>query len=382
MKPKHEVAAILNQYQSYLTSQVFNSWQQRTLFALSKCRTAALGGHIDKCNHRECGELHLSYNSCRNRHCPKCQGHKTEQWILKRAQELLPVPYYHVVFTLPSELNILALYKPRLVYNTLFKTVWSTVKGFGENPTYLGAKTGMICILHTWGQNLSLHPHLHCIVPGGGIDKQGNWKSVVKKEKYLYPVKQLSKVFRAKYVSELRKNGIKDKALFDKLFSKNWVVYAKKPFKHASHVIEYLGRYTHKIAISNHRLKQVTNEQVVFTIKNYRNNGNKENLRLHPKEFIRRFSLHILPKGFVRIRHYGFLSSTTKRACLKQLQEQLGKPKEIRPKLSLHLLCSKCKKGHLETILVFDSRGPPKYWIQQLRANKRKENVTKNVLAY
>lgn len=245
MKPKHEVAAILNQYQSYLTSQVFNSGQQRTLFALSKCRTAALGGHIDKCNHRECGELHLSYNSCRNRHCPKCQGHKTEQWILKRAQELLPVPYYHVVFTLPSELKILALYKPRLVYNTLFKTVWSTLKGFGENPTYLGAKTGMICILHTWGQNLSLHPHLHCIVPGGGIDKQGNWKSVVKKEKYLYPVKQLSKVFRAKYVSELRKNGIKDKALFDKLFSKNWVVYAKKPFKQASHVIEYLGRYTH-----------------------------------------------------------------------------------------------------------------------------------------
>lgn len=182
MKPVHEVAAILNQYQSYVTTPIFNSWQQRTLFALSKCRTAALGGHIDKCNHKGCGQVHLSYNSCRNRHCPKCQGHKTEQWILKRAEELLPVPYYHVVFTLPSELNTLALHQPRLVYNTLFKTVWATLKGFGKTPTYLGAKTGMICILHTWRQNLSLHPHLHCIVPSGGVDKQGNWKSVVKKE--------------------------------------------------------------------------------------------------------------------------------------------------------------------------------------------------------
>lgn len=375
MKALHEVADILNQNESYLTTNVFNGWQRRTLFALSKCRTAALGGHIDKCNHTACEHLHLSYNSCRNRHCPKCQGHKTEQWILKRAQELLPVPYYHVVFTLPSELNILALHQPRLIYNTLFKTVWATLKGFGENPHYLGAKKGMICILHTWGQNLSLHPHLHCIVPAGGIDKQGHWKSVVKKDKYLYPVKQLSKVFRAKYVSELRKNGIQDKILFDKLFSKNWVVYAKKPFNHTTHVVEYLGRYTHKIAISNHRIKHLTNKQVVFTIKNYKNNGNKENLKLHPKEFIRRFSLHILPKGFVRIRHYGFLSSTTKRLCLKQLQEQLGKPPIAKEKKMLHLLCPRCKKGRLETIIVFDSRGPPAYWIEQQKRLRKARKV-------
>jgi len=375
LKARHEVADILNQNQSYLTTDVFNGWQRRTLFALSKCRTAALGGHIDKCNHTACGHLHLSYNSCRNRHCPKCQGHKTEQWILKRAQELLPVPYYHVVFTLPSELNILALHQPRLIYNTLFKTVWATLKGFGENPNYLGAKKGMISILHTWGQNLSLHPHLHCIVPAGGVDKQGHWKSVVKKDKYLYPVKQLSKVFRAKYVYELRKNGIQDKMLFDKLFSKNWVVYAKKPFKHTTHVVEYLGRYTHKIAISNHRIKHLTNKQVVFTIKNYKNNGNKENLKLHPKEFIRRFSLHILPKGFVRIRHYGFLSSTTKRLCLKQLQEQLGKPPIAKEKKMLHLVCPRCKKGHLETIIVFDSRGPPAYWMEQQKRLRKERKV-------
>ena len=382
MKPTHELSDVLNQALHYLESSTFNTWQKRTLFALRKCRTAALGGHIDKCNHQVCGQLHLSYNSCRNRHCPKCQGHKTAQWIANRAEELLPVPYFHVVFTIPSELNTLALYNPRLVYNSLFKTVWATIKGFGENPNYLGATTGMICILHTWGQNLSLHPHMHCIVPAGGVDKQGNWKSVPKKEKYLYPVKELSKVFRAKYVAELRKKGINDKVLFNTLFSKDWVVYAKKPFKHANHIVEYLGRYTHKIAISNHRIRGINHREVIFSAKNYKNNGKKQLLKLHPKEFIRRFSLHILPKGFVRIRHYGFLSSTTKRACLKQLQEQLGKPKDVKPKLSLHLLCPKCKKGHLETVLVFYSRGPPKYWIERLNAKKRKKNVTKSTLVH
>ncbi len=166
------------------------------------------------------------------------------------------------------------------------------------------------------------------------------------------------------------------------MFSKDWVVYAKKPFKHTSHIIEYLGRYTHKIAISNHRILEVNNQEVRFSAKNYKDNGKKVCLKLHPKEFIRRFSLHILPKGFVRIRHYGFLSSTTKRTCLKKLQEQLGKPIEVKPKLSLHLLCPKCKKGHLETVLVFDSRGPPKYWLEQLNASKRKKNVTKSALVH
>ena len=367
MKPRHEVAAVLNQNQSYLTTAVFNAWQQRTLFALSKCRTVALGGHIDKCNHTPCGHLHLSYNSCRNRHCPKCQGHKREEWISKREEELLPVPYYHVVFTLPGVLNRLALHKPQLIYNTLFKTAWSTIKGFGEHPNFLGAKTGMISILHTWGQNLSLHPHLHCIVPGGGINKKGKWKSVKKKEKYVYPVKQISAVFMETYVAELRKKDIKDRDLFDALFAKNWVVYAKRPFKHAYHVVEYLGRYTHKIAISNHRIKLITQEQVIFSSKNYKNHGEQENLSLYPKEFIRRFALHILPKGFVRIRHYGFLSSTLKRIYLKQLQQQLGKPIEPKPKLILHLLCPKCKKGHLKTIVIFDARGPPKHWLEKIR---------------
>ena len=337
---------------------------------LSRCRTAALGGHIDKCNHAPCGTLHLSYNSCRNRHCPKCQGHKREEWIAKREKELLPIAYYHVVFTLPSELNTLALYNPRLIYNTLFKTAWAVIKGFGENPDYLGAQTGMICILHTWGQNMSLHPHLHCIVPSGGIDKNGNWKWVKKKEKYLYPVKEMSIVFRAKYVAELRRSGIADQELFDKLFTKSWVVYAKRPFGRASHVVEYLGRYTHKIAISNHRIKSIDSGEIVFSAKNYRKEGKKEYLRLDPKVFISRFALHILPKGFVRIRHYGFLSSTGKRLYLKKLQDRLGKPKlKVKPK-TMHLVCPKCKQGRLETVAVFDARGPPKHWLNRLLKRK------------
>lgn len=370
MRPEHEVADILNQNQIYLTSDVFNGWQRRTLFAISKCRTAALGGHIDKCNYAPCGVLHLSYNSCRNRHCPKCQGHKREEWIAKREEDLLPVAYYHVVFTLPCELNALALYNPRLVYNTLFKTAWAVIKGFGEHPDYLGAQTGMISILHTWGQNMSLHPHLHCIVPSGGVDKKGNWKWVKKKGKYLYPVREMSSVFSAKYVAELRRNGIVGQELFDKLFTKNWVVYTKRPFKHASHVVEYLGRYTHKIAISNHRIKSINNQEVIFSIKNYRKDGKKECLHLDSKEFIRRFALHILPKGFVRIRHYGFLSSTGKRLYLKKLQDQLGKPK-LKTKLeTMHLVCPKCKQGRLVTIAVFDARGPPKHWLGKLFKNK------------
>jgi len=370
LKPKYEVATVLNQNQEYLTTNDFNGWQRRVLFALMKCRTAALGGHIDKCNHVACGTLHLSYNSCRNRHCPKCQGHKREEWISKREEDLLPIGYYHVVFTLPCELNALALYNSKLVYNTLFKTAWAVIKGFGENPDYLGAQTGMISILHTWGQNMSLHPHLHCIVPSGGVDKKGNWKWVKKKDKYLYPVREMSNVFRAKYVAELRRNGIVNQELFDKLFTKNWVVYAKRPFKHARDVVEYLGRYTHKIAISNHRIKSINNQEVIFSAKNYRKDGKKECLSLHPKAFIRRFSLHILPKGFVRIRHYGFLSSTGKQLYLKKLQDQLGKPNLKTKRETMHLVCPKCKQGRLVTVAVFDARGPPKHWLAKLFKNK------------
>src|SRR5690606_25404808 len=253
-----------------LSSQNFSVHQEKTLRALSNCRTSALGGHIDTCD--GCGNLSISYNSCRNRHCPQCQGHKKEEWIQKREQDLLPCTYYHVVFTLPEELNALALALPKLIYKTLFEAAWATLNQFGNTE---GLQLGMIAILHTWGQNLSLHPHLHCIVPGGGLTMQGKWRKKVRTNKYLFAVKALSKVFRAKFLASLRTSGITDRALMWKLFTKYWVVYAKRPFGGPNQVIDYLGRYTHKVAISNHRIKEVTDQQVRFEYKVYRKGGEK-----------------------------------------------------------------------------------------------------------
>jgi hypothetical protein len=233
----------------------------------------------------------------------------------------------------------------------------------------------MIAILHTWGQNLSLHPHLHCIVPAGGVKENGRWKHAPKGNDFLYPVKEMSTVFRAQFVAELRKNGRKDQPLYDALFSKQWVIYAKKPFRNARSVVDYLGRYTHKIAISNHRIVSANKNQVTFRMKDDRKGGKNELLTLKTTEFIRRFALPFLPKSFVRIRHFRFLSSTSKRIHLKNLHKQLGKPK-VRERISQHLLCPKCKKGVLETKCIFKGRAPPEYWQdllnQQSKAEKNK----------
>ena len=358
MKPSHEVAEVLRHRQHRLRELCANSWQLRTLQALSVCRTAALGGHIDVCNNSACNKIHISYNSCRNRHCPKCQGHKREEWMAARGQELFRTTYYHLVFTLPGELNRLALYRPKLVYGLLFQTAWQVVNGFALNPKFIGAAPGMIAILHTWGQNLSLHPHLHCIVPGGGVTTSGKWKAARGKNKFLFPVKAMGKVFRAQYVQALRKEGIDDAQLYKSLFSKPWVVYCKQPFFGPQQVVEYLGRYTHKIAISNHRIRSIENGKVTFTAKDYRKAGKKYPLTLSEDEFIRRFSLHILPRGFTRIRYYGILSSTLKKRCVELLQQELGKP-GLPERTDVHLLCPVCRKGKLVTIWRFHQRGPP-----------------------
>ena len=374
MKPAaYEVAQVLERNTESLSKYCYNSWQTRTLHALRKCRTAALGGHIDRCNNPSCHRLHLSYNSCRNRHCPKCQGHKKEQWIQAREEELLNVPYFHVVFTLPSELNRLCLYKPEKMYGLLFKITWQVIQGFASNHKFLGAKPGMIAILHTWGQNLSLHPHLHCIVPGGGITQSGKWRSAKSNGKYLFPVKAMSKVFRARFVASLRKElEPQPKDFYESLFKNDWVVYCKRPFLGPAQVVEYLGRYTHKIAISNHRIKNLDNESVTFAVKDYRHGGKKSLLRLSDAEFIRRFALHILPKGFVRIRHYGILSSYHKKITLTQLQKSLGRV-QIKERQPLHhQLCPVCKKGKLVTLTTFTARGPPGYWMEKLRKQSNK----------
>lgn len=353
---KAEVAGVLRVLGEDIERIGLNTHQLRHLSAIRKCRTAELGGHVDKCS--DCERIRISYNSCRNRHCPKCQGHKREEWMQARIGELLPVPYFHVVFTLPDRLNALAIQHPKAIYGLLFASAWETLRTFFNRQ---GLKGGMISILHTWGQNLSLHPHLHCIVPGGGVDKNGQWKNIRSDGKYLFPVKGLSKMFRAKYVEKLRGEKIALHSFTQTLFEKDWVVYAKRPFGSTHSIIGYLGRYTHKVAISNHRIKAVDDEKVAFEYKDYRKSGRKGVMNLSNEEFVRRFALHILPAGFVRIRHYGILSGTWKRERLPKLQRQLGvKLQSPNPKKETLLhRCPHCKTGTLVTIMTFSGRDPP-----------------------
>jgi hypothetical protein len=370
MRPEYEVADVLRAHWPQVPGMKgINGWQLRTLGALMRCRTAAMGGHKDSCT--TCGTVQFSYNSCRNRHCPKCQGHKREEWIAARERELLPVPYFHLVFTLPSELNQLAMYEPRAVYDSLFAAAWSTLNSFGHDPKHLGAQTGMISILHTWGQQLTLHPHLHCIVPGGGLSKKGYWKQARSKGKFLFPVKAMSRVFRARYLEQLRQRCKPEQALLNELYKKSWVVYAKRPFAHPMQVVEYLGRYTHKVAISNHRIVKVDTNSIVFNCKDYRNGAKKQQLQLSHREFVRRFAMHILPRGFVRIRHYGILSSTGKIKSLPTIRAQIPKRREQAPLEPRQLnfnsqgICPHCRTATMVTVRILPKRGPPK-----LRASK------------
>jgi hypothetical protein len=346
-----------------------NSYLKRTLSALLRCRTSSLGGHVDKCD--QCGHTRISYNSCRNRHCPKCQNTHREAWIENRKQDLLPVPYFHVVFTVPDKLNSLFMQHPAMLYNILFASAWETIAQFSF--TKLLAETGMIALLHTWGQNLSLHPHVHCVVPGGGINFKGQWKQVSTSENgkvFLFRVENLSSVFRAKFIERLNNKLPQDKRFVRDLHKTDWVVYSKEPFARTQQVIEYLGRYTHKTAIGNHRLLNIDHTGVRFTWRDYRDNTVKV-MSLKGTEFLRRFCQHILPRGFVRIRHYGLLS-TARREELRELQQAFGiiTPK-IREKKTWkevcreHLnynpdICPHCGKGRMITVeLLLGSRPPP-----------------------
>ena len=370
MQPRHQVAEVLNSHWQQITENAkLNTWQLRTLDALRRCRTAALGSHVDGCT--DCGHLRISYNSCRNRHCPTCQGSDREQWIAARQAELLPVPYFHVVFTLPDTLNRLCMYQPAAVYGLLFKTAWSVINSFGHDHKWLGAQTGMVSILHTWGQTMSLHPHLHCIVPGGGLTAKGVWKTARSDGKYLFNVKAMSAVFRGRFIAGLKEVLPLEmsRELVNALYKNNWVIYAKKPFSGAQNVVEYLGRYTHKIAISNHRIKNIADGKVSFSYKDYKHGGVKKEMALEGVEFIRRFSQHILPKGFVRIRHYGILSSSSKQqsgAVIKAQLPALTPPPPqacgAAPQAYNVKQCPCCKKDTMATILVFNRRGPPAGW--------------------
>lgn len=328
-----------------------------------------LGGHISVC--KSCGTESISYNSCRNRHCPKCQVTNRERWIIDRESELLPVPYYHMVFSLPHQFNELLPRYDKEVYKALFSASWQTIQAFAADTKYLGAKTGMVSILHTWGQQLWLHPHVHCIVPGGGITPSGKWKNCKYKGKYLFPKRALSVVFRARFMAALRKEITIPQVIAKKAFQNKWVVYAKRPFASPKTVVEYLGRYTHKIAISNHRLIEVDENGISFQYKDYRDASKKKHVTLSGVEFLRRFSSHILPYGFVRIRHYGFLASRNKRTKLNIAKKDLHQPEWSRIKYSWIQIakeklnynpdqCPHCQSESMMIIKVLDpERGPP-----------------------
>jgi hypothetical protein len=309
----------------------------KVLHAIERCRTAALGGHRDQCP--RCGYQAISYNSCRNRHCPKCQTAARNKWLAARQQELLAVGYFHVVFTLPQELSLLALQNKKAVYSLLFRASAETLLQVAADPKHLGAEIGLLSVLHTWGQNLLHHPHVHCIIPAGGLSPDhSHW--VHSRSGFFLPVRVLSRVFRGKFVAGLKRlsrtgqlvcagklKALANRSAFDAflrpLFRKDWVVYAKPPFGGPDHVLHYLARYTHRVAISNHRLIGFDNDQVTFRWKDYAHRNKKRKMTLAADEFLRRFLLHVLPRGFVRIRFFGFLANRCRAGLLPLCQQFL-----------------------------------------------------------
>jgi hypothetical protein len=325
MSSPAELATIIHKFLlSYNAKNKLPVHKLRVFDALQKCRTEYMGGHIEACD--SCGETRTVYNSCRNRHCPKCGAIDKERWIINREEDLLPVKYFHVVFTIPDKLNSLFMNNQRQMYNLLFTVAWSVLKDFGKTKKWAGGKIGATAILHSWGQNLNYHPHLHFIVPAGVLTKEDRWKSSKSKGRYLFSVKQMSMVFRARFVEQLR-NLVKDKLVEggvpDNLFTKEWIVYAKRPFGGPKQVINYLGRYTHRTAISNDRILEITATHVTYSWKDYAHNYQQRISSIKGEDFLRLFAQHILPPGFTRIRHYGFLSSASKAKSLMLIRKFL-----------------------------------------------------------
>jgi hypothetical protein len=328
--------AFLQTYGSHLTAA-----QKKALRDLALCRTAALGGHVERC--LDCGHERVSYNSCRNRHCPKCQALSRARWLERESGYLLPVEYHHVVFTVPAELAELALTNASALYNLLMQSASATMREVSANPERLGAQVGVLMVLHTWGQNLHHHPHVHCVVTGGGlscnakgeVDASPRWVSCP--AGYFLPVRVLSRVFRGKFLAGVRALHAAGKlnlpaalaepsaltAWLSPLYAKDWVVYAKPPFGGPEQVLKYLARYTHRVALSNHRLVTLEDGKVTFRYRDYADSRKDKFLTLSAEEFLRRFVMHVLPKGFMKIRHYGLLSSRHRQQRLQQARRLL-----------------------------------------------------------
>jgi predicted Zn-ribbon and HTH transcriptional regulator len=370
-RPSFEVADIVRAHRSQFTEEyghLITADQIRVLNAIENCRTAVLGGHVSECD--QCGHQVISYNSCRNRHCPKCQGASREQWLAERTTELLPVPYFHVVFTLPHFLAPLALQNKKAMYGMLFRAASETLLEVAKDPKHLGADIGFLGVLHTWGQNLLHHPHIHFVIPGGGLsDDHMRWIS--SGDRFLLPVKVLSRVFRGKFLSFLRRAFRKGKLVFhgdltslaedgafnklvNRAFECEWVVYAKPPFNGPEQVLRYLARYTHRVAISNSRILSVEGDEVTFRWKDYAHGNKNKAMTVKATEFLRRFLIHVLPKGFVRIRFFGFLANRRRAKMLAVCRELLNANAQTRPastgEATEPAKCPNCNSGYLRTV--------------------------------
>jgi hypothetical protein len=379
-RPAFELAAIFRQYgQGFRDHHPLSRQQLRVMRAIEVCRTAALGGHVEACS--QCDFTRISYNSCRNRHCPKCQNKERAQWLERRKGELLPVEYFHVVFTIPEPLAPIAFHNQEVVYGLLFRAASETLLTIARDPQHLGAEIGFFAVLHTWGQNLLHHPHLHCVVPGGGLSP-GHQRWIGCRPGFFLPVRVLSRLFRRRFLEALEEafaNGalsffgaieaLADRAKFDQylapLRQKDWVIYAKPPFGGPAQVLEYLGRYTHRVAISNDRLLAVGNGQVTFRWKDYRSKDKQKSrtMTLSADELIRRFLLHTLPARFQRIRHFGILANRHRKQNLALCRQLLSDPcTELLPGVAQCLLlaaaltsqppacCPACGRGALVRI--------------------------------
>jgi predicted Zn-ribbon and HTH transcriptional regulator len=379
-----ELADIFRAYgESYRRDQPLPVSHLKVIEAVERCRTAALGGHIERCD--SCGFERPAYNSCRNRHCPKCQSLAKVKWLEKQKSEILPVGYFHLVFTLPHELNGLILTNKRILLSHLFKAVGETLVEFGH--TRLGGQIGFITVLHTWDQTLLDHFHLHCLVPAGALSfDQKRWSPA--RKNFLFPVKALSIVLRGKFLDLLKSAFARNKLLFvgqtaclanpaafqlliNGLRKKPWIVYAKKPFGSPIHVLDYLGRYTHRVALSNDRILSAHNGEVTFSYRDRKDQNRKKTMPLDAHEFMRRFLLHVIPKGFVRVRHFGFLANRSKgllAKCRQLLDVDPALPKL--PSKSVHELmlqltgiditrCPLCQKG---TLVFFTNLPVPAPW--------------------
>jgi hypothetical protein len=342
-RPKLEVADVFRRYGAAYREQHGGSMsiaQRRVMTAIEACRTAALGGHLERCD--QCGHERNAYNSCANRHCPKCQSLARAEWLQQRRSELLNTQYFHVVFTFPEQIAAIAYQNKRVVYGILFHATAETLRTIAADPKHLGAEIGFFCVLHTWGQTLTAHPHLHCVVPGGGISLDGS-RWVACRPGFFLPVKVLSRRFRrlslrylehAYAAGKLRFHGELEHLANPKSFARHlaplremkWVVYAKPPFAGPEQVLDYVGRYTHRVAISNNRLLDIDDSKVTFRYKDYRHNDKEKTMTLEAGEFIRRFLLHVLPDGFQRIRYYGFLGNRYREQKLARCRQLLGMP--------------------------------------------------------